>query len=69
MTIERNCMLLLMHDMTWKEKKAPLDRSHRCYLLVAYFFKGRKGRDIDNILKYTQDALSKKIFKDDSCML
>ena len=32
-------------------KKAPLDRSHRCYLLVAYFFKGRKGRDIDNILK------------------
>lgn len=50
-------------------KKTPLDRSHRCYLLVAYFFKGRKGRDIDNILKYTQDALSKKIFKDDSCML
>lgn len=47
-------------------EKAPLDRSHRCYLLVAYFFKGRKGRDIDNILKYTQDAFSKKLYKDDS---
>ena len=47
-------------------KKVPLDRSHRCYLLVAYFFKGKKERDIDNILKYTQDAFSKKIYKDDS---
>ncbi len=47
-------------------EKAPLDRSHRCYLLVAYFFKGRKARDIDNILKYTQDAFSQKIYKDDS---
>ena len=27
---------------------------------------GKKSRDIDNILKYTQDAFSKKIFKDDS---
>lgn len=47
-------------------KKAPLDRSHRCYLLIAYLFKGKKCRDIDNILKYTLDAFSKKIFKDDS---
>lgn len=32
-------------------KKVRLDRSHRYYLLVAYLFKGKKERDIDNILK------------------
>lgn len=47
-------------------QKAPYDRSKRCYILVAYIFKGRKQRDVDNIVKYIQDAFSKKLFKDDS---
>lgn len=46
-------------------KKAVYDKSHKCYILLAYIYKGQKNRDIDNILKYTQDAFSKKIFKDD----
>lgn len=49
-----------------EEQKAPYDRSKRCYILVAYIYKGRKLRDIDNIVKYIQDAFSKKLFKDDS---
>lgn len=46
-------------------QNAPYDRSKRCYILVAYTFKGRKQRDVDNIVKYIQDAFSKKLFKDD----
>lgn len=49
-----------------KDQKTPYDRSKRCYILVAYIYKGRKQRDIDNIVKYIQDAFSKKLFKDDS---
>lgn len=47
-------------------QKTPYDRSKRCYILVAYIYKGRKQRDVDNIVKYIQDAFSKKLFKDDS---
>lgn len=60
----------ILHDMLDKKyemqgKKAVYDKSYRCYILIAYIYKGKKGRDIENILKYTQDAFSKKIFKDD----
>ena len=37
-------------------------RNKKCYFLMMYFYKGRKQRDIDNILKYTIDALRKKIY-------
>ena len=40
-------------------------RNKKCYFLMMYFYKGRKLRDIDNILKYTIDALRKKIYNDD----
>lgn len=40
-------------------------RNKKCYFLMIYFYKKRKQRDIDNILKYTIDALRKKIYKDD----
>ena len=40
-------------------------RNKKCYFLMMYFYKGRKQRDIDNILKYTIDALRKKIYNDD----
>lgn len=49
-----------------ENQKVPYDRSKRCYILVAYIYKGRKQRDVDNIVKYIQDAFSKKLFKDDS---
>lgn len=49
-----------------KGQKAPYDRSKRCYILVVYIYKRRKQRDLDNIVKYIQDAFSKKLFKDDS---
>lgn len=51
------------YDLTGK--KAVYDKSHKCYILLAYIYKGQKCRDIDNILKYTQDAFSQKIFRDD----
>lgn len=40
-------------------------KNKKCYFLMIYFYKGRKQRDIDNILKYTIDALRKKIYNDD----
>ena len=47
-------------------QKVLYDKGAYCYILVAYIYKGRKHRDMDNILKYIQDALSKKLYKDDS---
>lgn len=36
-----------------------------CYFLMTYFYKGRLGRDIDNILKHTIDAFIKIMYNDD----
>ena len=47
------------------QESCPYDRSKNCYFLMAYFYKGRLSRDNDNIIKYTQDAFSKLVFKDD----
>ncbi len=40
-------------------------KNTKCYFLMMYFYKGRKKRDIDNILKYTIDSLRKKVYNDD----
>lgn len=36
-----------------------------CYFSMTYFYKGRLGRDIDNILKHTIDAFIKIMYQDD----